>query len=286
MALIEFNYAVLKLVQSFSSAPLDALMQIITFFGNPIFWILIAAFLYWRGRENESFYFMNLLAFSAAVVGILKPLFGIARPDKHIFRVISSDWGFSFPSGHSTLIASVCTYAGRFARSKTTITLLAVLALAVAFSRMYLGVHFLTDVIAGLIIGFVIGESNFFMRRKLEHSSYQLTKLGDELAFVAVIFLGLVIALFFAVPALSGALIGFYAGFFLLKEKQFGGQLRRTSNSALKLAVGYAVVALLALPYFMKFELSWAAEFALFLIAGFWVSFILPYLWDRFCRFV
>ncbi|MBI2530201.1 MAG: phosphatase PAP2 family protein [Candidatus Diapherotrites archaeon] len=281
MALIEFNYGVLKLAQSFSSAPLDALMHIITFFGNPIFWVLVAAFLYWRGRENESFYFMNLLAFSAAVVGILKPLFGIPRPDNHIFRVISSDWGFSFPSGHATLIAGVCTYAARFARSRITIALLAILALLVAYSRLYLGVHFLTDVIAGLIIGVVIGESNFFMRRKLEHSSYRLTKLGDELAFVAVLFLGLIIALLFAVPALSGALIGFYAGFFLLKEKQFGGQLRRTNNSALKFVVGYAVVALLSLPYFMNFELFWAAEFALFFVAGFWVSFLLPYLWDR-----
>lgn len=282
MALIEFNYAVLKFAQSLSSAPLDYAMQAVTFLGNPIFWILVAAFLYWRGRENESFYFMNLIAFSAAVVGILKPLFGIERPDKHIVRVLSSDYGLSFPSGHATLIASICTYAARFARSKITISLLALLALLVAFSRLYLGVHFLTDVAAGLIIGFVIGESNFFMRRKLEHSHYRLTKMGDELAFVAVIFIGLLIALFFAVPALSGALIGFYAGFFLLKEKRFDGELHKTNNSALKLVVGYAVIALLSLPYLMKFELSWIAEFALFFAAGFWTSFILPYFWEKF----
>ncbi len=62
----------------------------------------------------------------------------------------------SFPSGHSTTIAAVFTILAYFRRKyRWEILIYAILCPAVAFTRIYLGVHFLGDVVAGLALGFL-----------------------------------------------------------------------------------------------------------------------------------
>jgi undecaprenyl-diphosphatase len=82
-----------------------------------------------------------------------------ARPPQHDWRAAASGW--SFPSGHTTtsavtaglLILAVCL---RSPRGRTALcTLFAVWAAAVGLTRIYLGVHWLTDVIGGWL--FAIG---------------------------------------------------------------------------------------------------------------------------------
>lgn len=62
----------------------------------------------------------------------------------------------SFPSGHSTTIAAIFTMLAYFRRQyKLEILIYAILCLVIAFTRIYLGVHFLGDVVAGLALGFI-----------------------------------------------------------------------------------------------------------------------------------
>ncbi|RQO74703.1 hypothetical protein DBR43_04775 [Pedobacter sp. KBW06] len=63
----------------------------------------------------------------------------------------------SFPSGHSICIATIITaLAVPFYRSKPTVFILSMFMLLVSYSRIYLGVHFLADVLAGNLIGITI----------------------------------------------------------------------------------------------------------------------------------
>ncbi len=62
----------------------------------------------------------------------------------------------SFPSGHSTTIAAIFTMLAYFRRKfKFEILLYAILCPLIAFTRIYLGVHFLGDVVAGIALGFI-----------------------------------------------------------------------------------------------------------------------------------
>jgi undecaprenyl-diphosphatase len=100
---------------------------------------------------------------------VLKPLFAIPRPEAHR---LTSATGFSFPSGHAM---SAAAFAGvvallfvRYSRrrhaqdphgrvAEAIVSVLAALfALAVGFSRVYLGVHNPSDVIAGFAMGFLL----------------------------------------------------------------------------------------------------------------------------------
>ena len=120
---------------------------------------LFGVFLYRRGHRY------SLIALASSVPGgqvlnvVLKHTFERARP--HFAEPILELTTYSFPSGHAmgatVLYGFIACYAARHARSWWGRVLPFVPASAmvatVAFSRMYLGVHYLTDVLAGLVEG-------------------------------------------------------------------------------------------------------------------------------------
>lgn len=70
---------------------------------------------------------------------------------------------FSFPSGHATLaMAMAVVFAHHFPKARGSVYLLAVL---VGFSRIYFGVHYLSDVLAGFLLGAVIGYLSIYLEK-------------------------------------------------------------------------------------------------------------------------
>ncbi|MBY6128877.1 phosphatase PAP2 family protein [Qipengyuania aquimaris] len=120
---------------------------------------LAVAFLITRGRFQQAFY-TALATGGGAIFGtVLKSLFARARPEvvPHLVEVNS----LSFPSGHSMNSAIVyLTLAVMISRSfeerKTRIFIIgvaALLVLTIGFTRLYLGVHYPTDVLGGWTVG-------------------------------------------------------------------------------------------------------------------------------------
>ena len=136
---------------------LDPVMRWITALGNGgMIWILftLVMLISKRYRKYGVMAAVALLLGLLIVNGILKPLLARTRPflvDSSIELLIDPPSDHSFPSGHtmSSFAAAVCIY---FANKKWGTAAL-VLAGLIAFSRMYLMVHFPTDVLAGLLLG-------------------------------------------------------------------------------------------------------------------------------------
>ena len=92
---------------------------------------------------------------------VIKQIVRRARPE-HL--MIIKETGFSFPSGHAMmtfaffaiLIHFVCKTLKNKALKVSLVSIFSLLILAIGFSRIYLGVHYLTDIIAGFLISFVI----------------------------------------------------------------------------------------------------------------------------------
>lgn len=155
---MKIEIGIIKALQGLSNVVFDNLFKVITFFGDQIFFILIGVLIFWL--YNKKYAFKLVLAFlaSSVLVGVLKVFAKRPRPYEYTaegLRSIGSKTnGYSFPSGHSQ--GSGLMFFGlkdTFGKKKGIFYALLALLILVPFSRMYLGQHFLTDVLVGTLIG-------------------------------------------------------------------------------------------------------------------------------------
>ena len=162
-----FDLPILDWMQSNLANPfLDKVMPIITLLGDAgIFWIIIAVALMLLPKYRKIGFGMAVSLLIGLVVCNLamKPLFQRIRPynyqlihfGKEIPLLIEAQHDFSFPSGHT--IASFEAATAITVRNKKWGIAAFVLAVLIAFSRLYLYVHYPTDVICSMILGSLIG---------------------------------------------------------------------------------------------------------------------------------
>ena len=153
-----------EIVSFLSQNRISALNQVISFFSFPWlgsigFWAVILAlmsFIFLMNNKKQWILPVWIsMILSAIFVYILKLAFIRVRPFEalDIENLLSAD-GWSFPSGHATAVFSMWAMLDKeFSRLKWWWLAFAVL---VAFSRLYTGVHYLTDVVAGALIGYTI----------------------------------------------------------------------------------------------------------------------------------
>lgn len=157
--IIQIDDIVYKFIAShFISNSLTPIVKIITFFGSAT-WIVIFTiilFVIIRNKRQNILLGTNLCIVTI-INQILKHIFKRSRPTE--FRIIDES-GYSFPSGHSMvsmafygLIIYFCyKYIKNNSIRNICITFLGVLILLIGISRIYLGVHYASDVIAGFMI--------------------------------------------------------------------------------------------------------------------------------------
>ncbi|PAX60418.1 phosphatase PAP2 family protein [Brunnivagina elsteri] len=158
-----FDKTFLLWLHQFANPTLDKLMLFITQIGDPTTVIIVAgvtlAILWWRNYRLEIMVFiLNCLGGLILNTG-LKLFFSKPRPQ--LWKQLIVETSYSFPSGHA--IGSVILY-GFITFLLTTFypkyspiiyTLAVILIGAIGISRLYLGVHWLTDIIAGYGVGFL-----------------------------------------------------------------------------------------------------------------------------------
>ncbi len=134
---------------------LNIIMPIITFAGTEIFWIVVCGVIFIFGGEKGrkvAILCLVALALGYFISEALKYL--VARPRPYAIlngvNFYFSMEGYSFPSGHSVASFTACTFLGI---KYGYLYLFLALAVLVGFSRIYLGLHYPSDVIFGALIG-------------------------------------------------------------------------------------------------------------------------------------
>lgn len=137
-------------------------LDFVSFIGKPptlALWVVIAAAaLWWRGRHRVAV-FLIVTSLGGGIVDTLVKA-AVDRPRPVVDHPVATAIGKSFPSGHA--MSSTVTYGAllvalypllprRIRRVATVFTVL--LILAVGTSRLFLGVHFVSDVIGGFVLG-------------------------------------------------------------------------------------------------------------------------------------
>lgn len=156
-----FEFTILDALQAPRCPVLDALAVFFDAAGaHGELWIAFTAVLLAFRRTRKAGFAMALALCLYMVSGhfILKPLFARPRPcdvNTAITILVKRPHGHSFPSGH-TASAFAAAFALWLQNRKLGVPAL-VLAAFIAFTRLYLYVHFPTDVLGGLVLGIALG---------------------------------------------------------------------------------------------------------------------------------
>lgn len=154
------NLLISEWIQSFRSDFLDGFFLFITEFGDETVFLIIAAILYWTFDKRFAYRLVLFFLYGAVINGSLKFLTNTPRPHvefpDRIDLVGEGSGGTSLPSGHaqnSTILGlTLHEKSKQFGRWFSR--LLIVMVVLVMLSRLYLGEHYLSDVIFGLAIAY------------------------------------------------------------------------------------------------------------------------------------
>ena len=263
--LIPWGYQVLLQVELLRTGLLDAIFPIITDLGSEISYLIILSVVYWCIHKPIGRGLSYAFLFTATLNTWLKDIWRIPRPDSPSLEMklkqaditlrlspIRHETSPSFPSGHTQGAVVAWGYmAARFAKRWFWIVA-AVIAGLIAFSRMYLGVHFPQDVIGGFIIGVLYLAAWLGVEPRLRQSASQIDRRW-RYALAALIPLG--VLLIYPVDGTAttlGALIGLGIGYVLesetLRFSVAGPLWQRIARAAVGLViVGIAYVGFSAL---------------------------------------
>ena len=170
---VSFDLPILDWIQEHLQCTfLDKTMPIVTLFGDGgVFWIGIAVLLLFFAKYRKTGFSMGMaLVLGLVVCNItLKPLVARIRPydfqlqefGREISLLISAQHDFSFPSGHTIASFEACTVL--LLHDKRMGIPATVLAILIAFSRLYLYVHYPTDVLVSLVLGIAFGLLGNFL---------------------------------------------------------------------------------------------------------------------------
>ena len=132
-----------------------------------LFSLIISLILYFKKFKKEGIFFALTILITGLFIKIAKWIFQRARP----ISTLIEESGFSFPSGHTTMALvffGLVAYLFVSKKNRFGAMLVAVgLTLLIGFTRIYLQVHWLTDVVGGFVLGGIILILSLIIYRKI-----------------------------------------------------------------------------------------------------------------------
>jgi len=264
---------IIKTVQSLGSPLLDKLFAGVTSLGDIMFYIVFISLIYWCFSKKTGFKLFCLVLFLGYLGVFLKNIFKTPRPNKALWRTEAE--GYGFPSGHVTVTAGFWGYFMMAMRKKWITIIASIIIFFVAFSRIYLGVHFLLDIIGGALIGIAAALWFYYLETKVRISLKFYQKI---LLCIFVPLIMLAVLMNDTTIQLCSMLFGLSFGYVLeLKTVNASNNIKnktRVSRAVIGLILFSAVfLGLSVLPSYL--------DFIRFILVGLTVTFFAPAIFSK-----
>ncbi|TFF67404.1 phosphatase PAP2 family protein [Candidatus Thorarchaeota archaeon] len=132
------------------------LFRLITELGSETFYVVVVLVGYWAYKKRASVILLGALLISLVANYWLKYVIGNPRPDPSYWYEGMEASNYSTPSGHAQNSATVFGWAGTKSKNAVLLVISIVIAVLIGLSRVYLGVHYLGDILIGWAVGFGI----------------------------------------------------------------------------------------------------------------------------------
>jgi len=280
-------------IQAVHNPVLDGFFNAITFMGEAEFYLLIFPLIIWAFDKSIGQRAVFLVFFGLTVNAWVKEAFGHPRPfewpsiaNSPVLDLNQNARGPGLPSGHAQASLMLWYYLAYHLKKRWLWALATILFVLISFSRIYLGVHFPTDVLGGAILGLIM--LLLFIRfedRLVDSLQAQAVWLQVGIA----IFIPLVLIVIYphrdAVAALS-ALSGFSLGIILDQHIIHFEVTGSVTQKILRYVVGIIMLVII----YMGIEifqpepgqaLYVPVRMVRYTVAGFWVSGGAPWLFTK-----
>ncbi|MCL1955494.1 MAG: phosphatase PAP2 family protein [Spirochaetes bacterium] len=293
---LQWGLDFIRAVQTVSCPALTFVMRIITAIGSWAVFLTALTVLYWCVNEKKGMRLCLMLIISLWINMSLKFFLDQPRPffegyDPSVGMIYERMGGL--PSGHAQNTLVVFFILASWIKKNWVYACAAVLCFLIGFSRIYLGVHFPTDVIAGWIIGGIILCGYFLLYARIEKL---LEKGGFRAGMIASAALSFFMILYLPSKELlmpGGAVLGLGAGYYINKK-----YIGFSSNAPFEKTGTKKYIALFARLLFgtagfalifftgIKFLPQHSANYKLYgfvlaALSGFWVSAASPWVFVR-----
>jgi membrane-associated phospholipid phosphatase len=234
-AIYAWGIDLIRIIQGIQSPGLTAFMNIITSLGTEYVYIVIVVLIFWCRDEKKGFSLGLLIIVTAWINAVLKVLFNQPRPysDEMIafnlepVLALAFEPTRAFPSGHAQMsmtfwiaIASWLSFQLAEGRKKIRPIIWSaaiLIILLIGFSRLYLGVHFPTDILGGWIMALIVlGLFSILEKRVVPRLSKARTRPQLILAAAAALIMNIIHP---EDTSLSAMVLGFSAGYSLMIKK-------------------------------------------------------------------
>ena len=164
-------------LNSYHTYLLDNFFKYYTHIGDGLFALfLIAVVFFYFKKKQQGFALLYSFLISGLIAQVLKRLFVSPRPASffepgqylYFIEGVNLAKHASFPSGHTATAFALATVLAMTVKNRNTHLPILLLAALAGYSRIYLAQHFLTDVLAGAVIGVLSGILSVYMSEKIK----------------------------------------------------------------------------------------------------------------------
>lgn len=269
--MFKFNYEILRFIQSFSSNVLSSFAILCTMMGEEYFYTIILTYIFWC-KNKELGYKLGFSFLSNGVLNnAIKDILKVKRPigiEGIISLRTETATGYSFPSGHTQGAASFWSSLMIILKKRSIYIIGSIVITLVGLSRLYLGVHWPTDVIFGIVFGVSWTFIAIYLYDKAMNNGKQwILLILPALALCGLFF-------FKSTDYLKslGIFMGFFLGFFV--ERKY---INFSTEGSLiiqltKMVFGVSILLLLRVYIKKIFVAGGTSDFFRYAILGIWVT--------------
>jgi membrane-associated phospholipid phosphatase len=279
---LDSGMEILSYLSRFRTPWMNALFLAFSGIGSTLGYMVLFAILWWGVSWKLGAKLFSALVLSVYLNALLKDLVAQPRPFVYSeFESITRPSEFSFPSGHAQHAALLWTLLAVHFRKRWFTIVCAAMVFFIGFSRVYLGVHFPTDVLAGWLLGAVLAHAYVRWNERFIDWADRLSfewKLG--LAFVAPAAL----TLLHGTPNTAmtlGILAGTLSGLVLARRQRLYAGSNSGPRRQKRLVVGLIglpllYIALMILSPEDTSRFYYLYRWLRFAAIGLWISFLVP----------